>query len=345
MSERGARARIVRASFLNDDRQYPLDGPPWAVLHDRGTDRLSERRCSNHDARFDSVDRVRGAARPAADLVPKSLRFAVRDAVGGWGLTVGRIEDLFRMEGFEPAAAFEPTASGARRAAAEQFDTVIDFSSPSQVERYLKVVARVLDDLDNDDLRAKHEVLTRELARADIERDDRGRLRLRRPPLVMSMSVPVESDIRLQLDRLERLDQEPEEMIGAAKDLVEAVAKHVLDALHEPIPTGDDVVALSKAALAKLKLTPDAIAPTAKGADTMVRVLGSLGQVAGGVEALRHLYGTGHGRARRTAGLQRRHAELAARSAGAYAAFVLDTLYDEAAPWHPRKEPDRAREP
>lgn len=278
------------------------------------------------------MERTR-ASTPRPDLLPRSVRYAVRDAVGGYGLPVGRIEDLFRMEGFEPAADFVAKSSGARRATAEQFDAAIDFSSADQVERYLRVVARVLDDLDNDDFRAKHEALTKELARSEIERDERGRLRLRRRPLAVSIAVPVESDIRLQLERLERLDQEPEEMIGAAKDLVEAVAKHVLDALGDPIPAGEDVVALSKAALTRLKLTPEGIAPTAKGAETMIRVLGSLGQVAGGIEALRHLYGTGHGRGRRTVGLQRRHAEFAARSAAAYAAFVLDTLYDETAPW------------
>jgi hypothetical protein len=240
---------------------------------------------------------------------------------------------VFEMEGFRQAEAYTPRSSGVRRSTAERYDAAIDFRSPDQVARYLRVVARILDDLDNDDSRARHEALVRELERSDIARDDRHRLHLRRRPLTVSAGVPIESDVRLQLERLERLDQQPEEMIGAAKDLVESVAKHTLDALGEPIPTAEDVVALSKAALAKLKLVPDAIAPTSKGAETMIRVLGSLGQVAGGIEALRHLYGTGHGRARRTAGLQRRHAEFAARSAVTYAAFVLDTLYDDAAPW------------
>jgi Abortive infection C-terminus len=146
--------------------------------------------------------------------------------------------------------------------------------------------------------------------------------------------VPTDSDLRIHLSRLDRLDQEPEELIGAAKDLVEATAKYVLIELGDP-PVGDaDVAALSKRALAKLKLHPDAVAPTTKGADTIRRILGGLHQMAAGVAELRNMgYGTGHGLGRRTPGLRSRHAELAARAAVAYAGFVLDTLAEPSAPW------------
>lgn len=146
--------------------------------------------------------------------------------------------------------------------------------------------------------------------------------------------MPRESDIRLHLSRLERLEQEPEEMIGAAKELVEATVKHVLLELDGEIPENEDMPVLTKRALAKLNLHPTAIAPTKKGAEIMMRILGGQAQTAPGLAELRNLgYGTGHGQGRRIKGLKRRHAELAARSATTFAAFVLDTLHDEDAPW------------
>lgn len=146
--------------------------------------------------------------------------------------------------------------------------------------------------------------------------------------------LPGDSDIRLHLARLQRLDQEPEELIGASKDLVEAVGKHVLLTLESGPVSEDDVAGVSKRALALLKLHPTAVAPTAKGAETIRHVLGSLQQIAAGIAELRNLgYGTGHGRGKRVQGLRVRHAELAARAAIAFAGFLLDTLKEEDAPW------------
>jgi hypothetical protein len=158
-------------------------------------------------------------------------------------------------------------------------------------------------------------------------------------------TIPTDSDLLLHLGRLNRLDQEPEEMIGAAKDLVEATAKLVLYRLEEPIGADADVAAVSKQALKQLNLHPEVIAPTTKGADTMKRILGGLQQIAAGLAELRNMgYGTGHGRGRRVAGLGERHAELAARSASAYVAFVLATLNEPNAPWT-RKRAAIARVP
>ena len=152
--------------------------------------------------------------------------------------------------------------------------------------------------------------------------------------------LPNESDLVLHLARLNRLDQEPEEVIGAAKDLVEAAAKLVLITLGEPVASGADVAALSKEALKQLNLRPEMIAPTAKGAETMRRMLAGLQQIAAGLAELRNMgYGTGHGRGHRVQGVSDRHAEFAARAASAYVAFVLATLNEPAAPWRAQRAP------
>jgi hypothetical protein len=278
------------------------------------------------------------------ELVPLAVRYAVRDALGGWGgFTVGEINDLFRVEGFELAAEFVPTSGGVRTQEAEAFHAAIDFTSPDQVSRYLRVVETILDEYDNDQGRERHDRLAKALRRAGIERDSKGRLKLPAPALAASArlaGMPSESDIRLHVERLERLDQEPEELIGAAKELVEATAKFVLMELGEEIGNKEDLPALSKRALQRLHLHPNAIAPTARGAEVMVKILAGLGQVAAGLAELRNMgYGTGHGQGRRVSGLAQRHAEFCARSAVAYATFMLDTLEDPLAPWRAGKGP------
>jgi hypothetical protein len=75
-----------------------------------------------------------------------------------------------------------------------------------------------------------------------------------------------------------------------------------------------------------LKLHPDTIAPTAKGRETIVRILSNLSQVAVGVAELRNEYGPDHGRRRATTGLRPRHAHLAVGAAGTYVRLLLETL-------------------
>lgn len=270
------------------------------------------------------------------ELIPRAVRLAVTDAVGGWGIyRVREIADLFINEGFARYRDYVGPG-GQRRQEADAFQAEIDFSEPNQVARYLRVVEVILDDHDNPESQETRQRLLKALARADIYPDARGRLSIPgRPALDVHVAgLPNESGIRLQLARLARLEQEPEEMIGAAKELVEATAKHVLRETGEEIPSNADLPALNKRALARLKLNPEVIAPTTKGAEVMTRILGGLAQSAGGLAELRNLgYGTGHGHDRRIAGIRRRHAEFAARSAIAYATFVLDTLNDPEAPW------------
>ncbi len=271
------------------------------------------------------------------ELIPYQVRLAVRDICGGWGrYKVREITELFVSHGFEPDISVGNTNVGQRAGEVERFQSAIDWADGEQVDRYLRLVEAILDDHDNSDDLGRREQLVKVLRRTGFEIDDKGRVRLPPPPpsATLDLSVlPTESDIRLHLQRLERLDQAPEEMIGAAKELIEASAKYVLITLGAPVDRNADFGELSKAALGQLHLRPESLAPTSKGVDSMKRVLAGLSQIAGGMAELRNQYGTGHGRGTRVGGLQPRHAEFAARAAVAYAAFVLDTLADPAAPW------------
>lgn len=274
------------------------------------------------------------------ELIPRDVRVAVIEAAGGWcNYTLREIADLFESQSFTETA-FEPEGSGVRRQLVRAYQEMIDFTDGEQAERYLRLIEVIVDNeegVENDEIEFLLARFMKALRRADIERDARGHFQLPRRGRVtvpLLADAPDESGIRLHLERLERLEQEPEEMIGAAKELVEATAKHVLLELGEEVPATADLPALSKLALKKLKLHPEGVAPTAKGAEVMMRVLGSLGQAAGGLAELRNLgYGTGHGAGRRIKGIKRRHAEFAARAAIAFTTFVLDTLNDQDAPW------------
>ena len=280
------------------------------------------------------------------DLIPYPVRVAVRNAIGGSGpYTVDTVGELFIGHGFQPTTGEYDQSHGQRANEVDRFHAAITWNDPDQAQRYVRVIEDVLDANSSSDFRGRYDVLLRVLGRAGFEQDEKGRVRLPAPPPASTLDasrLPTESDIRLHLDRLERLDQEPEEMIGAAKELIEATAKYVMLSLNIPIDPNADVAGLSKDALSQLSLRPQSLAPTSKGVESMKRVLGGLGQIAAGMAELRNLYGTGHGRGQRVKGLQPRHAEFAARAAVAYAAFVLDTLADPTAPWRTPVEPPKS---
>lgn len=116
------------------------------------------------------------------DLIPVSVRIALRNAVGGWGpYSVREIDDLFNSHGFTDYDAQVPAVGGARRSTAEGYQTRIDFSDPDQVRRYLDLVDEVLDNYpeDADEPSAIGLKLRRELRRAGVSRGPSGRLELR----------------------------------------------------------------------------------------------------------------------------------------------------------------------
>lgn len=121
------------------------------------------------------------------------------------------------------------------------------------------------------------------------------------------------------------IDPHPEAAIGSAKDLVESCCKTIMDNVGKQVPTGTKLPTLVKMTLSELKLTPTSIPNSAKAAEEIKKVLGSLASITNGVAALRNLYGTGHGRAGSYKGLEARHAKLVVISAIAFVTFVTET--------------------
>lgn len=128
---------------------------------------------------------------------------------------------------------------------------------------------------------------------------------------------------------IERIDgavvSDPALAIGQAKELVETVCKTILHEPGDAVADKLEVPALMRRAMDALRLLPEGVPGTAKGAKTIKSILGSLATIAQGLAELRNLYGTGHGKHGRAKGLQARHARLAVGAAATLATFLFET--------------------
>lgn len=285
-----------------------------------------------------------------SDLVSDAVRVEVADAASGF--TLAEIRKLFGSEGFRETPDFALPQSQMRAGLVAELEGSIDYTDPATVDRYLRVAERLLDELRLVEARTTHPWasecqvrIRRELTRAGFRLEPDGRItKPRRAAVSASLAnAPTESGIRLAMTTLERSDGEPEERVGAAKELVEATIKAALAELGETSEPNADLPALAKKLHKRLRLDPKAVAPTAQGADTIVRILSGLSQIPHGLAELRNEgYGTGHGHARRISGIRARHADLAVSASTAYAAFILDTMADPEAPWRSPGKPASA---
>jgi hypothetical protein len=266
--------------------------------------------------------------------------------------TLAEIGRFFGPEGFVLPPDFTPDVGGMRRSKIASYHSLIDYADPDQADAYIRVVQRLRDKL-TDAIPGPEQMdafpgpreewarkalarLDRELRRSHVEIEESGELRLvHRVATSASLAgAPSESGIRLAITRLERSDAEPEEKVGAAKELVEATVKLALAVFDGVDAPAGDLSELASQLHQRLRLAPQAIAPTTRGAQTMVRILGGLTNIPHGLAELRNEgYGTGHGRAIRISGIRPRHADLAVRAAVAYASFILETIEDPDAPW------------
>lgn len=120
------------------------------------------------------------------------------------------------------------------------------------------------------------------------------------------------------------IETDSELAVGSTKDMLESVLKSILQANQEEIGK-DDLPQLLKKAQKILKLDPSETNTSAKGSKIIKRTLSNLGQVVNGIDELRNIYGTGHGRIRQS-GISPRHARLVVNAGAALAIFLMDTF-------------------
>jgi len=116
--------------------------------------------------------------RMASDLIPEGIRLAVRDAMGGNGpYSVREIENKFRAFGFRPSAPYDPSqGGGVRRATVSEHQEGIRWNSLEACERYLGLVAEVLEDL-SEGAETKKDLLRGSLFLAESPRRQHLRVR------------------------------------------------------------------------------------------------------------------------------------------------------------------------
>jgi hypothetical protein len=135
--------------------------------------------------------------------------------------------------------------------------------------------------------------------------------------------------ISRQIARLQA-ESDPELAIGTAKELIETICKAILDARGAPYDPAWEVSQLVKATVKVLKLAPDDVPASAKGANAIRVLLSNLAAIAGRLAELRNLYGTGHGKAPSAQGLKPRHARLAVGAAVTLVSFLFETHQERA---------------
>jgi hypothetical protein len=100
-----------------------------------------------------------------------------------------------------------------------------------------------------------------------------------------------------EIQRMESsVHTDPALAIGTAKELVDTCCKHIADRMELELPKKPDTPDLVRAVLKGLKLLPENISDSAKGADSIRTMLRALTTLMQGLVEVRNLYGTGHGK-------------------------------------------------
>ncbi len=124
---------------------------------------------------------------------------------------------------------------------------------------------------------------------------------------------------------MRRAADDPGQLLGSAKDLLEAVAKFVLQEMDFPAPANADFNPLWHLARDRLGLLPSQVDTTRVGATNIKAILQSSWTIADQVNKLRGLEGAGHGRTLPT-GVTTEMALMVVREACNVADLTLLTL-------------------
>ena len=255
-----------------------------------------------------------------------------------WVATTLRIiDDDFSAGEFEADFAYEPTnVSGERRTRVERYYHNIDWTNRDAVHRFISdvvqpVLARLTHSVDGWEANLASKVTT--LLRASGFEVLDGVVLLLSAPQVAGVAIDSAADLAElaeMLRRIDRINEDPWLAIGTAKEIVETIARSVIDQSGGVKPPADaDLPVLTKLAIKPLGLLADDVPEARRGREAIRRVLQGLAQVVSGTGELRNLYGTGHGPLRPARGVTGRHARLVVNAATAWADFVAETWIEQ----------------
>jgi hypothetical protein len=260
--------------------------------------------------------------------------------------TVNEIAIAFQDEGFAPYPDSSYQDSSVRRVTTQEYLESVDWSDRGHVTRALRAFERLLLGVrpDRGTSYTSWDQFALAMKRDGYNVTDDGQIDLvgKVPGLPQGALAQLRDPAAIEehLDRIRQsMDSDPALAVGSAKELIESTAKVVL--LERGLAWDerkDDVRALITKAQMALSLHPSAATPGPDGSDAVKKILGGAATVALGVAELRNRgYGTGHGPAGRRTGLGTRHAHLAVNAAITWCQLMLDTLYDDRAPWRAKR--------
>ena len=272
------------------------------------------------------------------DLISKATRRAFQEHLVGWTLrTITSLFDDHDISLGTPPEDFQMPA-GERRSLVAMYYFSVNWTSGPSVRRVLDAYAEVLGQIPAPgvavgDYQNQIAKLIGHLQRDGYEYSQ-GRLSRSSDVGVGAEDViTATSTIDLQhleghIQRIKRgVGDDPELAIGSAKDLLEATLRTILTEAKQAPGHSEDIPSLLKNVQKLLALAPSDVADTKKGADSIKRVLSGLNSCVIGIAELRSLYGTGHGRAKRS-GIAVRHARLAGGACTTLCTFLLETWDD-----------------
>lgn len=120
------------------------------------------------------------------------------------------------------------------------------------------------------------------------------------------------------------VETDPELAVGSTKEMLESVLKTIVEGFGESVGK-KDLPTLLKRTQKLLNLDPKSVDTNSKGAEITKRTLSNLSQVVVGLNELRNIYGTGHGKTRKS-GITSRHAKLVVGAGATLATFLMETF-------------------
>jgi hypothetical protein len=273
----------------------------------------------------------------AQDIISKKTRYEFREYFVN--TTLREIQIEFDAADITIDENHVPKTSGQRRSLVEQYYHTIDWIKWSDAKKILKVYENVLNHLEenvnsafiNSDWSQK----TFNSLKKWIEKDGfeykNGQListkRNKALQDITKLAVKFDApELHRQIERMQNaVENDTGLVLGTAKELIETTCKTILEERGILFSEKDDLIKLFKETRKALKLVPDDIPSSAKGKESIQKLLGSLGTIVQGLAELRNLYGTGHGKTGKSQGLPSRHAKLAAGSAASLATFLFET--------------------
>lgn len=131
--------------------------------------------------------------------------------------------------------------------------------------------------------------------------------------------------IARQIARLsENVNKDPEAALGASKEFLETLCKHIIKERGGTISPGADFGELNSVARDLLNLLPQNIDNKKLGSQSMKKVLGGVGSILSGITELRNLYGTGHGKDSQAVGVTATQAHLVVGLAASLGKFLFE---------------------